>query len=50
MLKILPDTPARTQQELELQLALGSVLRMVKGHMQYRKSHPVPVDGSMDHC
>ncbi|HEY7493630.1 MAG TPA: adenylate/guanylate cyclase domain-containing protein, partial [Candidatus Tectomicrobia bacterium] len=33
MLKILPDTPARTQQELELQLALGSVLRMVKGHI-----------------
>jgi predicted ATPase len=32
MLKILPNTPARTRQELELQLALGSVLRMVKGH------------------
>jgi predicted ATPase len=32
MLKILPNTPACTRQELELQLALGSVLRMVKGH------------------
>ena len=32
MLKTLPNTPARTRQELELQLALGSVLRMVKGH------------------
>jgi predicted ATPase/class 3 adenylate cyclase len=32
VLKILPDTLARTRQELELQLALGSVLRMIKGH------------------
>ncbi|HSF33392.1 MAG TPA: adenylate/guanylate cyclase domain-containing protein [Candidatus Tectomicrobia bacterium] len=32
VVKTLPDTPARTRQELELQLALGSVLRMVKGH------------------
>ncbi len=24
--------------------------RMLKGHGQYRKSHPVPVGGSTDHC
>ncbi|HEY5864956.1 MAG TPA: hypothetical protein VI542_05310, partial [Candidatus Tectomicrobia bacterium] len=27
-----PETPERTQQELELQLALGPLLRMIKGH------------------
>jgi predicted ATPase len=32
ILKLLPNTPTRTRQELELQLTLGSVLRMVKGH------------------
>jgi class 3 adenylate cyclase/DNA-binding winged helix-turn-helix (wHTH) protein/predicted ATPase len=32
LLKALPETPERTQQELTLQLALGSPLRMIKGH------------------
>src|SRR5262249_1179533 len=32
LLKTLPDTPERAQQELTLQLALGPPLRMVKGH------------------
>jgi predicted ATPase len=32
VLQTLPDTPERTQQELTLQLALGSPLLMVKGH------------------
>ena len=32
LLKTLPDTPERIQQELTLQLALGPPLRMVKGH------------------
>jgi class 3 adenylate cyclase/DNA-binding winged helix-turn-helix (wHTH) protein/tetratricopeptide (TPR) repeat protein len=32
LLKTLPDTPERVQQELTLQLALGSPLLMIKGH------------------
>jgi predicted ATPase len=32
LLKTLPDTPERSQQELALQLALGQPLRMIKGH------------------
>jgi class 3 adenylate cyclase/DNA-binding winged helix-turn-helix (wHTH) protein/tetratricopeptide (TPR) repeat protein len=32
LLKALPDTPERSQQELALQLALGQPLRMLKGH------------------
>jgi DNA-binding winged helix-turn-helix (wHTH) protein/predicted ATPase len=31
LLKLLPDTPERTQQELTLQVALGSLLGMTKG-------------------
>jgi class 3 adenylate cyclase/DNA-binding winged helix-turn-helix (wHTH) protein/tetratricopeptide (TPR) repeat protein len=32
LLKALPETPRRSQQELALQLALGPPLRMIKGH------------------
>ena len=32
LLQSLPDAPERTHKELELQLALGAVLRMIKGH------------------
>ena len=32
LLKVLPETPERSQQELALQLALGPPLRMIKGH------------------
>jgi hypothetical protein len=32
LLKTLPDTPERTQQELTLQLALGDALVTVKGY------------------
>ncbi len=32
MLKTLPDTPERTQQELTLQLALGAALMATKGY------------------
>src|SRR5215813_1628470 len=32
LLKALPETPEHTRQELELQLALGPLLRMIKGH------------------
>jgi class 3 adenylate cyclase/predicted ATPase len=32
LLKTLPETPARIQQELAMQLAFGPPLRMVKGH------------------
>jgi len=32
LLKNLPAVPARPRQELELQLAVGSLLRMIKGH------------------
>jgi class 3 adenylate cyclase/DNA-binding winged helix-turn-helix (wHTH) protein/predicted ATPase len=32
LLRVLPETPERTRQELSLQLALGPTLRMIKGH------------------
>jgi hypothetical protein len=36
LLKILPDTPERTQQELTLQIALGALLRATKGLLPQR--------------
>jgi class 3 adenylate cyclase/DNA-binding winged helix-turn-helix (wHTH) protein/tetratricopeptide (TPR) repeat protein len=39
LLKTLPDTPERVQQELSLQLALGSPLLMIKGHTASEVEH-----------
>ena len=39
VLKTLPDTPERTQQELTLQLALGAPLLMIKGHTAPEVEH-----------
>ena len=39
LLKALPETPERIQQELTLQLALGSPLLMIKGHTASEVEH-----------
>ena len=39
LLKTLPETPERTQQELTLQLAMGAPLLMIKGHTAPEVEH-----------
>ena len=45
LLATLPETPARAQQELDLQLALGPALMATKGRRPRRWSRPMPGRG-----